>query len=160
MQGFWAKNAVQMTRSWIRGRIEGAVHHSRLEVGYPRSKPGFEGQGFYVWFDAPIGYISITAGYTDQWRSWWQNPDEVDLFQFIGKDNIPSILSFSLHVACNGKNWTMLHHMSSTEYLNYEGGSSPRAKESESSERCPGNRHSCDVWRFYMYYNRPASVAT
>ena len=32
---------------------------------------------FYVWFDAPIGYISITANYTDQWETWWKNPDQV-----------------------------------------------------------------------------------
>jgi len=36
-------------------------------------------QVFYVWFDAPIGYISITADYTDEWRSWWMNPDQVIL---------------------------------------------------------------------------------
>jgi methionyl-tRNA synthetase len=44
-----------------------------------------------VWFDAPIGYISITANYlgadTEDWRKWWQNPDDVELFQFMGKDN-------------------------------------------------------------------------
>jgi hypothetical protein len=34
---------------------------------------------FYVWFDAPIGYISITANYTDQWRQWWNNPEDVEM---------------------------------------------------------------------------------
>ncbi len=36
-------------------------------------------QVFYVWFDAPIGYISITSGYTKEWRQWWCNPDNVSL---------------------------------------------------------------------------------
>ena len=40
-----------------------------------------------VWFDAPIGYPSITATYTDQWQKWWMNPDNVELFQFMGKDS-------------------------------------------------------------------------
>lgn len=44
---------------------------------------------FYVWFDAPIGYISITAGYTRDWEKWWKNPENVELFQFMGKDNVP-----------------------------------------------------------------------
>jgi hypothetical protein len=44
---------------------------------------------FYVWFDAPIGYISITAAYTPAWREWWQNPQDVELVQFMGKDNVP-----------------------------------------------------------------------
>ena len=38
---------------------------------------GFTDKVFYVWFDAPIGYISITANYTDQWEKWWKNPDQV-----------------------------------------------------------------------------------
>ena len=38
-------------------------------------------------FDAPIGYISITAAYTDKWEQWWKNPDDVELFQFMGKDS-------------------------------------------------------------------------
>jgi len=42
-----------------------------------------------VWFDAPIGYISITAGYTRDWEKWWKNPENVELFQFMGKDNVP-----------------------------------------------------------------------
>jgi hypothetical protein len=44
---------------------------------------------FYVWFDAPIGYISITASYTRDWEKWWKNPENVELFQFMGKDNVP-----------------------------------------------------------------------
>jgi methionyl-tRNA synthetase len=44
---------------------------------------------FYVWFDAPIGYISITACYTPEWEKWWKNPENVELYQFMGKDNVP-----------------------------------------------------------------------
>ena len=46
-------------------------------------------QVFYVWFDAPIGYISITANYTDDWEKWWKNPEEVRYYQFMAKDNVP-----------------------------------------------------------------------
>jgi hypothetical protein len=46
-------------------------------------------QVFYVWFDAPIGYISITANYTDEWEKWWKNPEEVSYYQFMAKDNVP-----------------------------------------------------------------------
>lgn len=48
-----------------------------------------DGQVFYVWFDAPIGYVSITSCYTPEWEKWWKNPEEVELFQFMGKDNVP-----------------------------------------------------------------------
>jgi len=44
---------------------------------------------FYVWFDAPIGYVSITSCYTPDWEKWWKNPENVELYQFMGKDNVP-----------------------------------------------------------------------
>jgi methionyl-tRNA synthetase len=43
---------------------------------------------FYVWFDAPIGYVSITASYTAAWADWWRAPEDVELVQFMGKDNV------------------------------------------------------------------------
>jgi methionyl-tRNA synthetase len=42
----------------------------------------------YVWFDACIGYVSITATYTKEWEKWWRNPEDVQLYQFMGKDNV------------------------------------------------------------------------
>ena len=49
---------------------------------------------FYVWFDAPIGYISITACYTDEWEKWWKDPDRVEYFEFMakGRQSIPKLL--------------------------------------------------------------------
>ena len=60
-----------------------------LKWGTAVPRQGYEDKVFYVWFDAPIGYISITANYVSDWRAWWQNPDEVELVQFMGKDNVP-----------------------------------------------------------------------
>ena len=42
-----------------------------------------------MWFDAPIGYVSITSCYTSEWEKWWKNPENVELYQFMGKDNVP-----------------------------------------------------------------------
>lgn len=42
-----------------------------------------------MWFDAPIGYVSITSCYTTEWEKWWKNPENVELYQFMGKDNVP-----------------------------------------------------------------------
>ena len=77
---------------------------------------------FYVWFDAPIGYISITANYTPHWEKWWKNPKNVELFQFMGKDNVPfHTIVFPSSLLGSGDEWTMLTHLSATEYLRYEG---------------------------------------
>ncbi len=48
-----------------------------LDWGVPVPKTRFEKKCFYVWFDAPIGYISITANFTENWEEWWKNPDKV-----------------------------------------------------------------------------------
>ncbi|MCE1206928.1 MAG: class I tRNA ligase family protein, partial [Spirochaetia bacterium] len=132
-----------------------------LKWGIPVPKAGFEDKVFYVWFDAPIGYISMTASLAREqgfdWKSWWQNPDEVDLFQFIGKDNIPfHTVIFPSSLLGSGKKWTLLHHMSSTEYLNYEAGKfSKSAGIGVFGTDVMETGIPADVWRFYIFWNRP-----
>ena len=157
VEGFWAKNAVQITNSWIRDGLQERCITRDLKWGIPVPKEGFDDKVFYVWFDAPIGYISITANATENWEYWWRDPENTDLFQFIGKDNIPfHTVIFPSSLLATGEKWTMLHHMSSTEYLNYEGG-----KFSKSlgigifGNDVQETGIPADVWRFYMFYNRP-----
>ncbi|MDR2194326.1 MAG: methionine--tRNA ligase [Treponema sp.] len=164
-KGFWAHNAVAMTHAWIRDGLKERAITRDLKWGIPVPKDGYEHKVFYVWFDAPIGYISITGSHAaekgEDWRhfvnDWWKNPDNVELFQFIGKDNIPfHTVVFPSSLLGSGDTWTMLHHMSSTEYLNYESG-----KFSKSEGRGVFGTDvmetgiPADVWRFYIFYNRP-----
>jgi len=161
VEGFWANNAIQMTQAWIRDGLKERAITRDLKWGIPVPKAGFEEKVFYVWFDAPIGYISITACAGDEkgfdWKYWWQRPDEVELFQFIGKDNIPfHTVIFPSSLLGSGKKWTMLHHMSSSEYLNYEAGKFSKSKGvgvfgTDAME----TGIPADVWRFYIFYNRP-----
>ncbi|MDR0444631.1 MAG: methionine--tRNA ligase [Treponema sp.] len=179
-KGFWANNAIQMTKSWIRDGLKERAITRDLKWGIPVPRPGYENKVFYVWFDAPIGYISITgclgeeiekAGKISDWRDflnyWWKSPNETELFQFIGKDNIPfhtvifpsSLLGSAGASTVNAgiaDDWTMLHHMSSTEYLNYESGKFSKSRGigvfgTDAKE----TGIPADVWRFYMFYNRP-----
>jgi methionyl-tRNA synthetase len=66
-------------------------------------------------FDAPIGYPSITANYTPEWKKWWFNPKDVTLYQFMGKDNVyfHTVYWPSVQLG-DGRDWTMLHHINST----------------------------------------------
>ncbi len=156
-EGFWANNAIQMTNAWIRDGLKKRCITRDLKWGIPVPKPGFENKVFYVWFDAPIGYISMTAHIRKDWESWWKNPEEVKLYQFIGKDNIPfHTVIFPSSLLGTGENWTMLYHMSSTEYLNYESGKFSKSKGigvfgTDAKE----TGIPADVWRFYIFYNRP-----
>ena len=173
--GRWARNALQMTKSWIRDGLKERCITRDLSWGV--AVPDMPGKVFYVWFDAPIGYISITADLLDEqgknpqdWRNWWQNPKEVELFQFIGKDNIPfhtvlfpgSLLATEMTNSKPFENipketkWTMLHHMSSSEYLNYEGGKFSKTRGvGIFGNDCQDTGIPADCWRFYLYYNRP-----
>ncbi|MCD6122385.1 MAG: methionine--tRNA ligase [Spirochaetales bacterium] len=156
-EGFWAHNAIQMTNAWIRDGLKKRCITRDLKWGIPVPKPGFENKVFYVWFDAPIGYISMTMHIKKDWESWWKNPEEVKLYQFIGKDNIPfHTVIFPSSLIGTGEKWTMLHHMSSTEYLNYESGKFSKSKGigvfgTDAKE----TEIPADVWRFYIFYNRP-----
>jgi methionyl-tRNA synthetase len=177
-KGFWANNAVQMTQAWIRDGLRERAITRDLKWGIPVPKPGYENKVFYVWFDAPIGYISITGNlgaelagepgarfkdWHDFVKYWWKSPEEVELFQFIGKDNIPfhtvifpSSQLGSSGPAGSGDEWTMLHHMSSTEYLNYESGKFSKSKGigifgTDAMETGIGP----DLWRVYIFYHRP-----
>jgi methionyl-tRNA synthetase len=161
VRGFWANNAIQMTQAWIRDGLKERAITRDLKWGIPVPKKGFEDKVFYVWFDAPIGYISITACAGDErgfsWEDWWRDPENTELFQFIGKDNIPfHTVIFPSSLLGSGRKWTMLHHMSSTEYLNYEAGKfSKSAGIGVFGNDAVESGIPADVWRFYIFYNRP-----
>ncbi len=173
-KGKWAKNAVQMTQAWIRDGLHERAITRDLKWGIPVPKPGYEDKVFYVWFDAPIGYMSITKELADtkgfDWKAWWlpsESTDEnaknpVDLFQFIGKDNIPfHTVIFPSTLLGSGRDWTKLYHMSSSEYLNYESGKFSKSKGvgvfgSDAKE----SGIDADIWRFYIFYNRPEKQDT
>ncbi len=155
--GSWANNAQKMTEAWIRDGLKERSITRDLKWGIPVPKPGFEDKVFYVWFDAPIGYISITAGYTQDWETWWKRPEEVELYQFIGKDNIPfHTVIFPGSLLGAGGGWTLLNHMSSTEYMNYEGGKFSKSRGlGVFGDDAMASGLPADVWRFYLFYNRP-----
>jgi len=160
-KGFWANNAIQMTQAWLRDGLKPRAITRDLKWGIPVPMKGFEDKVFYVWFDAPIGYISMTASLGAEkgfdWKSWWQNPENVELFQFIGKDNIPfHTVIFPSSLLGSGRDWTMLHHMSSSEYLNYESGKFSKSKGvGVFGTDVMETGIPADVWRFYIFWNRP-----
>ena len=157
-RGNWARNAVKMTEAWIRDGLKPRAITRDLKWGIPVPKAGWENKVFYVWFDAPIGYISMTAALRpSDWKSWWQNQQNVELYQFIGKDNIPfHTVVFPSSLLGSGRPWTMLHTMSSSEYLNYESGKfSKSAGTGVFGNDVQTTGIAADIWRFYLFYNRP-----
>jgi methionyl-tRNA synthetase len=154
-----------MTAAWIRDGLKERAITRDLKWGIPVHRPGYENKVFYVWFDAPIGYISITgclaADNGKDWKPfvdyWWKSPEETELFQFIGKDNIPfHTVIFPSTLLGSGENWTTLYHMSSTEYLNYESGKFSKTRGvGVFGTDVMETGIPADVWRFFIFYNRP-----
>ncbi|KAG5956036.1 putative methionine--tRNA ligase, cytoplasmic protein rar1 [Claviceps arundinis] len=158
----WPANGTAITKSWLTKGLEGRSITRDLKWGVPIPLPGYEKKVIYVWFDACIGYPSITANYTDQWEKWWKNPDDVSLYQFMGKDNVPfHTVIFPGSEIGTGEKWTMLNHLSTTEYLNYENGKFSKSR----GVGVFGNQVrdigiSPSVWRYYLLSNRPETADT
>uniref|UniRef100_A0A1B0AAR1 Methionine--tRNA ligase, cytoplasmic n=1 Tax=Glossina pallidipes TaxID=7398 RepID=A0A1B0AAR1_GLOPL len=121
----WSNNAREITRAWLREGLKPRCITRDLKWGIPVPHEGFEQKVFYVWFDAPFGYISMTKRYTKEYKQWWQPSKGIDvqLYQFMAKDNVPfhSVVWPGVLLAIN-KGHVLVSHIMATEYLNYEDG--------------------------------------
>ncbi|TQS38560.1 hypothetical protein Golomagni_00930 [Golovinomyces magnicellulatus] len=156
-RGGWSANSVSITKSWLERGLEGRSITRDLAWGTPVPLPGYENKVLYVWFDACIGYPSITANYTKDWELWWRNPENVRLYQFMGKDNVQfHTIIFPGSQIGTGDKWTKLNTLSVTEYLNYEQGKFSKSRgigvfgDSAKETGIPPS-----VWRYYLLANRP-----
>ncbi|XP_062059355.1 methionine--tRNA ligase, cytoplasmic isoform X2 [Lepus europaeus] len=153
----WTPNARFIIRSWLRDGLKPRCITRDLKWGTPVPLEGFEDKVFYVWFDATIGYLSITANYTDQWERWWKNPEQVDLYQFMAKDNVPFHgLVFPCSALGAEDNYTLVKHLIATEYLNYEDGKFSKSRGvGVFGDMAQDTGIPADIWRFYLLYIRP-----
>lgn len=157
VDGKWSANGVHITQSWLKEGLRPRCITRDLKWGTPVPLEGYEDKVFYVWFDAPIGYPSITANYTDEWEKWWKNPDNVKLYQFMGKDNVPfhSVIFPGSEIG-TGENWTIVNHISTCEYLNYEGGKFSKSRNvGVFGNNAEATGIPPSVWRYYLMSVRP-----
>ena len=116
----WRSNVYGQCKSWLDGGLQPRAVSRDLDWGVPVPVEGAEGKVLYVWFDAPIGYISNTQELLPQsWEKWWKDED-TRLIHFIGKDNIvfhcivfPSMLKAR-------ENYILPDNVPSNEFLNLE----------------------------------------
>jgi len=158
----WSHNARSMTESWLK---EGLILRSitrDLKWGIPVPLKGFENKVFYSWFDAPIGYIGITKEADKEWETWWKNPKEVSLVQFMGKDNIPfHTILFPAFLIGTHDDYTIMDQISVNEYINYEGGMFSKSRNiGVFGDNAMQSGIPSDIWRYYMLINRPEKSDT
>ncbi|KAL0403619.1 UNVERIFIED_CONTAM: putative methionine--tRNA ligase [Sesamum radiatum] len=155
--GGWSQNAIQSTHAWLREGLKPRCITRDLKWGVPVPHEKFKDKVFYVWFDAPIGYVSITSCHTPEWEKWWKNPENVELYQFMGKDNVPfHTVMFPSTLLGTGENWTLMKTISVTEYLNYEAGKFSKSKGvGVFGNDAKDTNIPVEVWRYYLLTNRP-----
>ena len=123
----WRPNVYGQCKSWLDMDLQPRAMTRDLDWGIPVPVEGAEGKVLYVWFDAPIGYISNTKELCDQqterfgtWEKWWQDP-ETRMIHFIGKDNIVfHCLIFPVMMKAHG-GYNMPDNVPANEFLNLEG---------------------------------------
>ncbi|CAL5353964.1 unnamed protein product [Camellia sinensis] len=155
--GSWSQNAIQATNAWLKEGLKPRCITRDLKWGVPVPHEKFKDKVFYVWFDAPIGYVSITSCYTSEWEKWWKNPENVELYQFMGKDNVPfHTVMFPSTLLGTGENWTLMKTISVTEYLNYETGKFSKSRGiGVFGNDAKDTNIPVEVWRYYLLTNRP-----
>ncbi|XP_062174929.1 methionine--tRNA ligase, cytoplasmic-like [Alnus glutinosa] len=155
--GSWSQNAIHATYAWLKEGLKSRCITRDLKWGVPVPHENFSDKVFYVWFDAPIGYVSITSCYTPEWEKWWKNPENVELYQFMGKDNVPfHTVMFPSTLLGTGENWTLMKTISVTEYLNYEAGKFSKSKGiGVFGNDAKDTNIPVEVWRYYLLNNRP-----
>ncbi|KAK4252143.1 tRNA synthetases class I (M)-domain-containing protein [Corynascus novoguineensis] len=167
----WSANCVSISHSWLDQGLKprGITRDLKWGVPIPTGLEGLSDEDyakkvFYVWFDACIGYPSITKTYTDadnlegkNWEKWWKNPDDVSLYQFMGKDNVPfHTIIFPASQIGTKENWTKLKTLSTAEYLNYEGGKFSKSKGvGVFGNNARDTGIDADIWRYYLLSRRP-----
>jgi len=123
----WKDNVKQYCRGWFKDGLEDRAVTRDLGWGVPVPLPDHDGKVFYVWFEAPIGYISSTRewaaerGDPEAWRTWWQDPG-TRLVHFIGKDNVFfHAVMFPAMLMAHREGYVVPDNVPANEFLNLEG---------------------------------------
>ena len=117
----WRPNVYGQCKSWLDMHLQPRAVTRDLDWGIPVPLEGAEGKVLYVWFDAPIGYISNTKELLpDSWETWWKDP-ETRMIHFIGKDNIVfHCIVFPVMLKAHG-DYNLPDNVPANEFLNLEG---------------------------------------
>ena len=159
----WRSNVYGQCKSWLDGGLHPRAVTRDLDWGIPVPVEGAEGEVLYVWFDAPIGYISNTKELCEaqpekfgSWETWWKDP-ETRLVHFIGKDNIVfHCIVFPSMLKAHG-GYILPDNVPSNEFLNLEGNKISTSKNyavwlNEYLDEMPGRQ---DELRYVLTANAP-----
>ena len=154
----WRPNVYGQCKSWLDMGLQPRAVSRDLDWGIPVPVEGAEGKVLYVWFDAPIGYISATKDLTPEWERYWKDP-ETKMVHFIGKDNIVfHCIVFPAMLRAHG-GYILPDNVPANEFLNLEGEKISTSRNwavwlHEYLDEFPGKE---DVLRYVLCANAPES---
>ena len=152
----WKSNVYGQCKSWLDLGLQPRAVSRDLDWGIPVPVEGAEGKVLYVWFDAPIGYISATKDLTPDWEKYWKSED-TKMVHFIGKDNIVfHCIVFPSMLKAHGE-YILPENVPANEFLNLEGDKISTSKNwavwlHEYLDEFPGKE---DVLRYVLCANAP-----
>ncbi|MDO4423587.1 MAG: methionine--tRNA ligase [Pseudomonadota bacterium] len=156
----WSKSAAAIARGWANEGLHDTSITRDLPWGIPVNKPGYENKVFYVWFDAPWGYVSISQAANEDWATWWKNPD-AHYAQFMGKDNVKfHAVFFPEQQLAMNDNWKTVDMLKAMNFLNFEGGKFSKSQKrgiflDSAIEEAPA-----DAWRYALLASAPETDDT
>ncbi|MBE6175421.1 MAG: methionine--tRNA ligase [Rikenellaceae bacterium] len=152
----WKSNVYGQCKSWLDLGLQPRAVSRDLDWGIPVPVEGAEGKVLYVWFDAPIGYISATKDLTPDWEKYWKS-DDTKMVHFIGKDNIVfHCIVFPSMLKAHG-DYILPENVPANEFLNLEGDKISTSQNwavwlHEYLDEFPGKE---DVLRYVLCANAP-----
>jgi methionyl-tRNA synthetase len=161
-QGQWPAPTRQVAGKWLGEGLRDRCITRNLEWGI--KVPGAEDLVFYVWFDAPIGYIAATRdwaegqGTPEAWRPYWIDANEVHYVQFMGKDNLPfhTIMFPAMLMGANPA-WNLPDQIKGFHWLNYYGGKFSTSQKRGVFTDAAIELYPADFWRYALMAQAPES---
>ncbi|MCP4354077.1 MAG: methionine--tRNA ligase [Proteobacteria bacterium] len=159
----WPKVVSSIAYKWLDEGLQDRCITRDLDWGVPVTGiDGLEGKVYYVWFDAPIGYLGITKEWASQdsenrdWKSWWYDTKNIELTQFMAKDNIPfhSVL-FPAAIFGLKEPWKKVDYLKGFNWLTYEGGKFSTSQQIGVFTDDALKEYPADYWRYYLMSRVP-----
>lgn len=164
----WNKLTIGIANKWLDEGLEDRSITRDLKWGVPVPAdvfPDMEGKVFYVWFDAPIGYISITKELLgDEYKKWWRldsGADNVRYVEFMGKDNVPfHSITFPATLIGADENYKKVDVLKGLSYLNFNGGKFSKSANRGIFADQAIEEFEADYWRYWLIKNAPETDDT
>lgn len=163
----WPTLTRGIAHKWLSEGLQTRCISRDLQWGVKIPKQGFEEKVFYVWFDAPLAYISFTQEWVEQqgdpgaWQAWWlpKDPETVTYLQFMAKDNVPfhSIFWPAMLLGTNER-WKLADYIKSFNWLTYEGGKFSTSQQRGVFTDTALELFPADYWRYYLMAIAPESA--